>query len=313
MKQTIVNGVWPTMLTPFTKTGALDEHGLEQLVDWYIDQGVHGLFAVCNSSEMFKLSLEERVRVAEITVQRAAGRVPVIASGHTSERLEDQIEEITRISATGIDAFVLLSNRPAAENESESIWKSNVERLLEAVPDMPFGLYECPVPYKRLMNPALLQWCESTGRFLFLKDTCCNLDEIKARLDTLKGTGLQLFNANAATLLESLKLGAAGFSGVMANHHPALYVWLLENWRTQPEAAERLQNFLGVASGIEGLYYPVDAKYSLQLAGLPVTLTTRVKDAAGFQPHQQIMVEQLKKYSDELFEGLLSKKNASSL
>ncbi|MCR8634133.1 dihydrodipicolinate synthase family protein [Paenibacillus radicis (ex Xue et al. 2023)] len=305
MGKTIVGGVWPTMLTPFTETGALDEHSLEQVVDWYIDQGVHGLFAVCNSSEMFKLSLEERVRVAEITVRRADGRVPVIASGHISEHMEDQIEEITRISATGIDAFVLLSNRPAAVNESEDIWKGNVERLLEAVPDVPFGLYECPVPYKRLMNPALLQWCESTGRFLFLKDTCCNLDEIGARLEALRGTGLQLFNANAAMLLESLKLGAAGFSGIMSNHHPALYVWLLENWRTQPEAAERVQNFLGIASGMEGLYYPVDAKYSMQLAGLPLTLTTRVKDAAGFQPHQRIIVEQLKKYSDELLKELL--------
>ncbi|MFD0678720.1 MULTISPECIES: dihydrodipicolinate synthase family protein [unclassified Paenibacillus] len=305
MGKTIVGGVWPTMLTPFTETGALDEHSLEQVVDWYIDQGVHGLFAVCNSSEMFKLSLEERVRVAEITVRRADGRVPVIASGHISEHMEDQIEEITRISATGIDAFVLLSNRPAAENESEDIWKGNVERLLEAVPDVPFGLYECPVPYKRLMNPALLQWCESTGRFLFLKDTCCNLDEIGARLDALRGTGLQLFNANAAMLLESLKLGAAGFSGIMSNHHPALYVWLLENWRARPEAAERVQNFLGIASGMEGLYYPVDAKYSMQLAGLPLTLTTRVKDAAGFQPHQRIIVEQLKKYSDELLKELL--------
>ncbi|WP_240417154.1 dihydrodipicolinate synthase family protein [Paenibacillus periandrae] len=304
MGNTIANGVWPTMLTPFTENNQLDEPALEQLVDWYIEQGVHGLFAVCQSSEMFKLSLEERVKATRIVVRQAFGRVPVIASGHTSDSIEDQIEEIKQIWAEGIEAFVMLSNRLAAEHESDEVWKANAERILQAVPDVKFGIYECPYPYKRLMNPALLEWCVSTGRFLFLKDTCCNIVEIKARLEVLKGTGLKLFNANSATLLESLKLGAAGFSGIMANHHPNLYVWLTENWNTQPEKAEHVQDYVGLASGIEGQYYPVDAKYNIQLSGVPITLTTRVKDGAGLQPHQRILVEQLKRYSDRLMAKL---------
>lgn len=304
MRNTIASGVWPTMLTLFTENNQLDEPNLERLVDWYMERGVHGLFAVCQSSEMFKLSLEERVKATQIVMKRASGRVPVIASGHISDRVEDQIEEIKRIGATGIEAFVMLSNRLAEEHESDEVWKANAERILQAVPDVKFGIYECPYPYKRLMNPALLQWCVSTGRFSFLKDTCCNIDEIKARLAVLKGTGLQLFNANSATLLESLKLGAAGFSGIMANHHPALYVWLTENWNTQPEKAEQVQDFLGLSSAIEGQYYPVDAKYNVQLSGIPLTLTTRVKDGAGLQPHQRTLVEQLKRYSDLLLAEL---------
>ncbi|NHN34227.1 dihydrodipicolinate synthase family protein [Paenibacillus agricola] len=294
----IVDGVWPTMLTPFTENNELDIPNLERLVDWYIGQGVHGLFAVCQSSEMFKLSLEERLKATETVVRQAAGRVPVIASGHTSDRIEDQINEIKLISATGIEAFVMLTNRLADEHESDEVWKINAQRILEAVPHVKFGLYECPYPYKRLVNPALLQWCVSTGRFLFLKDTCCNIEEIQARLAVLEGTGLKLFNANSATLLESLKQGAAGFSGIMANHHPALYVWLTENWSTQPEKAERVQDFLGLASAIEGQYYPVDAKYNIQLSGVPISLTTRVKDGNGLQPHQRALVEQLKRYAD---------------
>ena len=58
------SGVWPVMLTPFDKDGAVDYPGLKALVDWYIAEGSAGLFAVCQSSEMFFLSLEER---AELT------------------------------------------------------------------------------------------------------------------------------------------------------------------------------------------------------------------------------------------------------
>ena len=48
---------------------------------------------------------------------------------------------------------------------------------------------------------------------------------------------MKLYNANTSTLLESMKYGAAGYSGVMANFHPALYAWLLENWEKEPEKA----------------------------------------------------------------------------
>ena len=76
----MVDGVWPTMITAFTDEDALDEAAMEALVEWYIERGVAGLFAVCQSSEMFTLSLEERLRLARMVVRHAAGRVGVIAS-----------------------------------------------------------------------------------------------------------------------------------------------------------------------------------------------------------------------------------------
>jgi 4-hydroxy-tetrahydrodipicolinate synthase len=82
MKNTFPGGEWPTMLTPFTKSGEVDYKALEQLIEWYLQNGVSGLFAVCQSSEMFQLSLEERVGIARFTKEKVNGRVPVIASGH---------------------------------------------------------------------------------------------------------------------------------------------------------------------------------------------------------------------------------------
>jgi 4-hydroxy-tetrahydrodipicolinate synthase len=289
----IVDGVWPTMITPFTDSNVIDYMALGKLIDWYMDRGVNGLFAVCQSSEMFMLSLEERVELAGFVKKQAAGRVPVIASGHVSDSIEGQIKEIKAISAVGIDAFVMVSNRLAAEGESDEVWKRNAEAILAAVPDVPFGIYECPYPYKRLMSPDLLAWCASTGRFLFLKDTCCDLEGIRAKLKAVSGSQLKIFNANSATLLDSLKIGAAGFSGVMANFHPQLYAWLTNNWAKEPEKAALVQSYLGVSSMVELQLYPLNAKYYLQQQGLGVTLQCRVKDQELFVSKERLVMQQL--------------------
>ncbi|MCU6794637.1 dihydrodipicolinate synthase family protein [Paenibacillus sp. WQ 127069] len=290
----IVDGVWPTMVTPFTESNEIDFKALEKLVEWYIAKGVDGLFAVCQSSEMFKLSLEERVQLAGFVKKQAAGRVPVIASGHVSDSIQDQIEEIKAISAVGIDAFVMVSNRLAAQDESDDVWKRNAEIILAAVPDVAFGIYECPFPYKRLMSPELLAWCASTGRFLFLKDTCCDVEQIQAKLDAVKGSQLKIFNANSATLLETLKIGAAGFSGIMANFHPDLYAWLFNNWNKDSDKAALVQSYLGVSSMIEHQLYPLNAKYYLQQQGLGFTLQCRARNQEDFITKERLVMDQMK-------------------
>jgi 4-hydroxy-tetrahydrodipicolinate synthase len=300
MNHSIKNGVWPTMITPFTSAGEVDYAALEQLVEWYIAHGVHGLFAVCQSSEMFKLTLEERVGIARFVKEKAAGRVQVIASGHVSDDFEDQVAELKQIAATGVDAVVLISNRLAKEDEDEEVWKNGALKLLDAIPDVPLGIYECPYPYKRLLSPELLKWCADTGRFWFLKDTCCDLQQMKAKIDAVAGSALKLFNANSSSLLASLKLGAAGFSGVMANFHPDLYVRLTEQWRNDEAAAEKLQAYLGVASLIELQYYPVNAKYHLQQLGLPITTVSRVKDESGLKVNNRIEVGQLEQLTNTI-------------
>ena len=209
MKNTFPGGEWPTMLTPF-RDGKVDYPALEQLIEWYIGHGVSGLFAVCQSSEMFQLSLEERIGVAGFVKQKAAGRVPVIAAGHISDAFEDQVTELNEIAKTGVDALILITNRMAGEDESDEVWLKNLQRLMERLPEtIPLGFYECPFPYKRVLTPELTRWCAESGRFFFLKDTCCDIELIRKKLAACAGTNLKLYNANTSTLLESLRSSAA--------------------------------------------------------------------------------------------------------
>ena len=268
-------GVWPTMITPFNEDTTVDYDGIGQIVEWYIKNNVTGIFSVCQSSEMFYLSLEERFNIAKFILEVVQKRVPVIASGHVSDDFDAQIEEIKLISSLDIEAFVLVSNRLAKPDESDKVWIENAEKILEMVPDVQFGIYECPHPNKRLVTPEILKWCVKTGRFLFLKDTSCNTENIKRKLEAVEGSDMRIFNANAATLLETMKLGASGYSGVMGNMHPDLYDWLIKNYNKYPEKAKSLFAFLGVSSAIEKRAYPIIAKYYLTLEGIDIGLFSR--------------------------------------
>ncbi len=292
-KPLIKDGVWVTMLTPYDENHQVDYAALEQMIEWYIEKGVAGLFATCQSSEMFFLSKEERAAVAKFVVEKAAGRVGVVASGHISDDLEDQIAELRDTAASGCDAVVLVSNRLAKQEESEEVWMANAQKIMEALPDVTFGIYECPMPYRRLLSPQLLKWCADTGRFAFLKDVSCDMELLNAKMDAIKGSSLKLFNANTATILDSLRSGVNGFCGVMANMHPELYVWLCKNFAKFPKKAQMAQNFATVASLQELQSYPMCAKYHMSLCDLPVKIYTRSKDDTTWNRLREIEVEAL--------------------
>ncbi len=293
------DGVWPVMLTPFTDNGEVDYDSLDRLVEWYEENGAAGLFATCQSSEVFFLSLSERIKIVQRICQKA--KIPVIASGHISYSLEDQKEELKRLVDTGVQAIVLITNRMAEQGESGDIWKSRLEELMAALPEsMPLGFYECPAPYKRVLTDEEISYCAKTGRFQFLKDTCCDMERIQRRLQLIKGTPLKLYNANTATLLETLRQGGAGFSGVMANFHPKLYAWLCENWEKEPEQAEELQAFLTMCSYIESRLYPVCAKHHLQKLGVIASDYSRTQDHTELTPLIRDEVRQLELISQKM-------------
>lgn len=270
-------GVWPVMLTPFTEDSEVDYKALEELIDWYKKEKVSGLFAVCQSSEMFFLSLKERLNIAEF-VKEKAGELPVIASGHIGDSFEEQVKELKLMGETGADAVILITNRLAGPDESDKVWLQNLERLLKELPkDLKLGFYECPYPYKRVLSKEMTKWCADTGRFYFLKDTSCDIDNIKDKLEVCQGTNLKLYNANTATLLESLKAGAAGYSGVMANMQGELYVKLCRDY--QREDLTKLSDELTVCALIERQVYPVNAKYYLQEEGLDIRTVCRTRSS----------------------------------
>lgn len=270
--------IYPTMVTPFHKDRSINWEGVDALVEWYIAQGCDGVFAVCQSSEMFYLSQEEKYLLVKRVVEKSAGRLDVIASGHTSASFDEQSREMSAAARAGASAVIFVSNRFAEAHEGDMVFLDNLKRVADRIPEsVRFGIYECPYPYKRLLSTKIMEALVKDGRFAFIKDTCCDLALIKERSEIVVGSGLKLYNANAGSLLYSLRLGYTGYSGVMANFHPDIYVQLLNSDYNTSEA-EKLQNFISTAAYMELQNYPANAKYHLQLCGLPLEAFVRKGD-----------------------------------
>jgi 4-hydroxy-tetrahydrodipicolinate synthase len=293
LKMQIPDGVYPTMITPYTGDNRIDYDGVLRLLEWYEKKGVQGIFAICQSSEIFFLSFEEKCELLRFVMRNRPKGMTIIASGHTADDMDTQIKEAKAYIDIGMDAYVFITNRFAKENDSDSIFMKNLERAVREIEDINLGFYECPYPYKRLLTPELIGEIVSWNRFSFLKDTCCSIEMMKAKMDAMAGTGFKLFNANAATLLETLKLGCAGYSGVMANFHPELYVWLCENYAKEPEKAQWMQDFVGFFSVAECQEYPINAKYYLGLDGLGIGYHSRSKDPSRFTAYRKMEIEQM--------------------
>lgn len=294
MINTIPNGVYPTMITPYTTDNKIDYNATEQLLHWYKERGVSGIFAICQSSEIFFLSFEERLELLKFIMAHRPEGLSIVASGHTADDLDTQIYEANKFIECGIDSYVFIANRFAKADESDDVLLKNMEYVVSGLPEIGLGVYECPYPYKRVLTPYVLKRMAETGIYQFLKDTCCSLDMIKEKLDAVKGSGLKIYNANSATLLESLKLGCSGFSGVMANFHPELYAELCRIYDTDPVKAQKLQNFVGFFSVAECQCYPVNAKYYLSLEGLDINIDSRARSKTEFPPNRMFEIDQMR-------------------
>lgn len=270
-------GFIPVMLTPFLDSGEVDYEGLKALTDLYLDAGAAGLFANCLSSEMYELSVEERLAVTRTVVEHTAGRVPVVATGTFGGPIADQANFVKRIYDTGVQAVIVITGLLADEDESNEVFIQRAKELISLTDDIPLGFYECPVPYKRLINSDVLAGLLPSNRIIYHKDTCLDLDEVVRRIAVADGYRFGLYDAYMVNAVASLNAGAAGLSCIQGNIYPELIVWICENYNNEhkQEEVKVLQQFFIDSMDIVHSAYPTIAKYCLQKRGFPISTYTR--------------------------------------
>lgn len=191
-------------------------------------------------------------------------------------------------------AVVVITCQMCKQEDSEEVWRANTQELLKLTGDIPLGLYECPKPYLRLLSPGTsqvlfahvldtLRWVVDTGRFYFHKDVSCSISKIREKLQALQNAkpvykqSFKFYNANMATLLASMELGAHGFAGIAANFYPHLIgkctiasfpidsAWMLQNYKVHSEPSQLLQRFLSLSEMTVAHKYPQSAKLYVRL------------------------------------------------
>ena len=271
-------GFVPVMLTPFKDNGSVDFDGLTAITEFYLSSGASGLFANCQSSEMFELTEQERLDVTSHVVKVANGAIPVVAAGTFSTNILEQAEFVKKIYDTGVEAVIAITGMFAKEEDSDKIFEDNVFKLIDNTDSIPLGFYECPQPYKRVITAKQLGDFTATGRVIYHKDTCLDIEQVREKIKVTKGYSLfGLYDAYMGHAVDSLKAGAAGLSCIQGNFFPELIVWLCSHFNDPSLKSEvdQVQQFLIDHMEVMHEDYPIVAKYYLQKQGFNITTFSR--------------------------------------
>ncbi|WP_040626795.1 dihydrodipicolinate synthase family protein [Mucilaginibacter paludis] len=271
-------GFIPVMLTPFKDNGEIDYDVLTKLTETYLQAGAKGLFANCLSSEMFELSDNERLQLIKHVIKIVNGAVPVVATGTFGGPIAQQAEFVKKVSDTGTNAVIVITGLLADEKEADAIFDERVFQLFDLTGNIPLGFYECPVPYKRVLSPQQLIRFVDSGRVIYHKDTCLDIEQVKEKLKAGNHhPEFGLYDAYMGHAVDTLRAGSAGLSCIQGNYFPELIVWLCDNYANQHLQQEvgLVQQFLIDNMDVMHNVYPIVAKYYLNKRGLNISTFTR--------------------------------------
>jgi 4-hydroxy-tetrahydrodipicolinate synthase len=220
---------------------------------------------------MYELSDEERLKVIETVVNQVAGRVPVVATGTFGGNIQEMAAFSKKVYALGVDAVIILNNQFVSETESDEVFLERMHAWLDLTPGIPFGIYECPVPYKRLVSIPVLENLLATGRLCYHKDTSLNIHEVAAKINAGGTQVFGVYDAYIEHAVASLEAGSKGLSCIQGNYFPDLIVGLCQ----APAEHQAIQDFMSENMQLMHDTYPTSAKYVLQQMGFPIDLATR--------------------------------------
>jgi 4-hydroxy-tetrahydrodipicolinate synthase len=206
--------------------------------------------------------------------------VPVVAVGNFGTTIAEQADFIHKIYDTGVKAVIIVTSLIVKEQESDEVFNRRIFDLLNLTGQIPLGFYECPEPYKRVLTAEQLEKFTATGRIIYHKDTCLDIEMIRDKLKATHGIdSFGLYDAYAVNAVASLKAGAAGLSCIQGNFFPELIVWLCDHFNdvNAKESVSKVQQFLTDHMEVIHYAYPIVAKYYLQKRGINISRFTRTK------------------------------------
>ena len=211
-----LRGCGTALVTPFRHDGAVDEAALRELVAWQVESGVDFLVPCGTTGETPTLSRKEWLRVVELTVEVAGGRVPIVA-GATSNCTRDAIEKARVLSdRAGVDAILTASpyyNKPTQEGQFQHF------RAIAQAVKKPLILYNVPGRTGANIEPATLGRLAHIRNIIGVKEASGNLGQIVEVFNAVPA-GFLVFSGDDAVTLPIIALGGVGIISVVSNEIP---------------------------------------------------------------------------------------------
>jgi 4-hydroxy-tetrahydrodipicolinate synthase len=215
-------GLGVALVTPFRDDGSFDEQSFERFVDWQIEQGVDFLVPCGTTGENPALSPEEHLRVVELTVQRAAGRIPVLAGAgnNATPRAVELAKSAVDLGADGILTITPYYNKPNPDGLLRH-FGAQASALESVSPGFPMILYNVPGRTGLNMTAAVtLRIAREIPSVIGVKEASANMEQMMSILRD-REDGFLLLSGDDLWTLPLMACGADGLISVAGNEVPA--------------------------------------------------------------------------------------------
>jgi 4-hydroxy-tetrahydrodipicolinate synthase len=211
----VIRGCGTALITPFKRDETIDEHALRRLVESQIEDGVDFLVPCGTTGESVTLTAGEQVRVIEITIETAAGRVPVVAGagGYNTREVIEKIERFTGLGADGILSVTPYYNKPTQEGLFQHY------RAIAEASSLPVILYNVPGRTGCNLEPATVERLSHWKPIYGIKEASGNIAQI-AEIASLVDESFKIFSGDDSIVLPVAALGGVGVVSVASNLLP---------------------------------------------------------------------------------------------
>jgi 4-hydroxy-tetrahydrodipicolinate synthase len=211
-----LRGCGTALVTPFHQDGSLDEPALSNLIAWQIESGIDFLVPCGTTGETPTLSHDEWLRVIDITIEVAAGRVPIVA-GATSNSTRDAVAKAQELATRpGVDAILTASpyyNKPTQEGQYQ-----HFKAVAESV-SKPVILYNVPGRTAANIEPATVARLAEIPNIAGVKEASGNLAQI-AEICSAARPDFAVLSGDDALTLPIIAVGGVGLISVASNEIP---------------------------------------------------------------------------------------------
>jgi 4-hydroxy-tetrahydrodipicolinate synthase len=216
-------GCGTALVTPFTRSGDVDEAAVSRLARRQIDAGIHFLVPCGTTGETPTLSEEERIRVIELVVAEAKGRVPVLAGagGYDTREVIHSAQRMQAAGAHGILSVTPYYNKPTREGLVQ-----HYKAIAEGVP-LPIIVYNVPGRTGVNVDPQTLTRLAAIPNIVGVKEASGNMTQMCEVCNAVPERFLVLSGDDALTV-PLMAIGGRGIISVASNAIPAEMAKMVE-------------------------------------------------------------------------------------
>lgn len=214
MKQTIFTGMATAMVTPMTPEG-VDYEALGRFIDFQLSQGISALVAVGTTGESATLSPAERKEVIRFTIDRVAGRVPVIA-GTGTNNTQHAMDYSISAARDGADALLVVT--PYYNKATQNGLIAHFTAIADKV-DKPIILYNVPSRTGCNLLPATVEKLAEHPNIAAIKEASGNMSQV-VELFARCGDKLDVYSGEDGLTVPILSMGGKGTISVLSNVVP---------------------------------------------------------------------------------------------